>query len=1087
MPSYKLSRKRRDNHGIKEAVPFDPGSKHNSSPAILQSLPFIRRILSIIVYNAMHSMTLALFVSSVFPLSSRTPVTAALMSWFKKIAITSQGSSDEDELHPVHDSNLSYPFLKTNMPAWKKLLNLGCRILPRGRLRIGRYRLVSGARKVFQSFRNGVDPLAHFSEVLSTAKLGLLPELACSIRHSALRSSPNQSLEDIATTCNVENTTVDPTPLAGSFNVLFSVCFSDGIRWIIKIPAAGVSQCWDAAAARVMESEALTMRFWKRETSIPIPTVHAYDTSLDNRLGCPYIVMDHIDSYATLYGLWFGTYKNKERKEEVRRKALKSLAELMVQLTSFEYQQSGSLAFNGHGNPKGTQPARLYDFTAIHKHLLNGTRSVNDPFHELGPFDDVPGFFFHLLGRRQIRQDPWIQGRDMLLRLFIEWCSEGHLGFGLAHPDFDLQNVLVNKDGTVCGIIDWDGVAAVPRCMGCESYPKWLTRDWDPFYHMVDDETGLTCEDSGRPEQPAEELAYYRSLYSQYMGDCMSSNQTDGHVSLIYPNCQNLPRNAGTASTTRRSLLVSSLYAAVDDPSSTNDAFFKIFEEIRQITANKRVMRIAGGFADNIQGDARSAGAENTDSGTQEIFEQIPSSIVDIDPGIQEATEIDPSNVADESDSPTSLQDLAYGLQSVETDRGLTHDCEHKPDSTTDCHDSELTAVDHDSSDTGNLDEHCRSEKQIPHDPRWSRSSWRKKKMAKILSWIQKAHLSSELDCGLLGTTIDPPQLSLPLAAADQQHLGNIEPCSPSNSARTSSSRTSPSSTLSGDDSQETACTEVTTGCVHGAMSLTGVNKGPEGPHMPAISEQGLSASSPEAAETAETAKAFSEISPHRASSGKQKHLTTPSPPSSTSRRSEGGCFSKNKLAKKAKKVMKAPGRALKHVVKYYLPWPPRVKKLKAGSDPLLSNQQVEMPQTHAIDTKTYDERVAALQQAAAQKSPHEPHKTQAGINARPCSLNADNVAFAESHKHGSERSVDSSDARETTAVEASPLDDEKALDGGLKVAAEEDAVDEEEEQYYVDENFFPGSVLRALADGTLDEARMRRLKDGFFMLLNSS
>lgn len=72
-----------------------------------------------------------------------------------------------------------------------------------------------------------------------------------------------------------------------------------------------------------------------------------------------------------------------------------------------------------------------------------------------------------------------------MLRLFIGWILAYHVEtpFGLAHPDYDIQNVLVTEDGTVCGLIDWDGVAAVPRSFGSESFPRWLTHDWDPFFY----------------------------------------------------------------------------------------------------------------------------------------------------------------------------------------------------------------------------------------------------------------------------------------------------------------------------------------------------------------------------------------------------------------------------------------------------------------------------------------------------------------------------------------------------------------------------------------------------------------------------
>ncbi len=69
-----------------------------------------------------------------------------------------------------------------------------------------------------------------------------------------------------------------------------------------------------------------------------------------------------------------------------------------------------------------------------------------------------------------------------LLRQLINWIPDpsGVNSFVLTHRDFDIQNLIVSEDGELRGIIDWDGVAAVPRTLGNERYPEWLTRDWDP-------------------------------------------------------------------------------------------------------------------------------------------------------------------------------------------------------------------------------------------------------------------------------------------------------------------------------------------------------------------------------------------------------------------------------------------------------------------------------------------------------------------------------------------------------------------------------------------------------------------------------
>lgn len=55
--------------------------------------------------------------------------------------------------------------------------------------------------------------------------------------------------------------------------------------------------------------------------------------------------------------------------------------------------------------------------------------------------------------------------------------NEPH-SFVLSHNDLDLQNIHLEDDNTVCGVLDWDGTYALPRCLGFASLPKFLRKDW---------------------------------------------------------------------------------------------------------------------------------------------------------------------------------------------------------------------------------------------------------------------------------------------------------------------------------------------------------------------------------------------------------------------------------------------------------------------------------------------------------------------------------------------------------------------------------------------------------------------------------
>ena len=66
----------------------------------------------------------------------------------------------------------------------------------------------------------------------------------------------------------------------------------------------------------------------------------------------------------------------------------------------------------------------------------------------------------------------------MLLRQLISWIPGPSLmdSFVLPHPDFGIRHFIVSEESAFRSLIDWDGIVAVPRTLGNERYPGWLTR-----------------------------------------------------------------------------------------------------------------------------------------------------------------------------------------------------------------------------------------------------------------------------------------------------------------------------------------------------------------------------------------------------------------------------------------------------------------------------------------------------------------------------------------------------------------------------------------------------------------------------------
>lgn len=137
------------------------------------------------------------------------------------------------------------------------------------------------------------EDLTQFAAVMANIRVERLPQVALSIRDS--QSTSRISSESTTADASVPRCTVLDPPLFGSCHVVYILEFAKGVLWALKVPALGHHDAWDESGARALTSEALTMRLLARETTVPLPVMYHYDSSLDNELHCPFILMDFVD------------------------------------------------------------------------------------------------------------------------------------------------------------------------------------------------------------------------------------------------------------------------------------------------------------------------------------------------------------------------------------------------------------------------------------------------------------------------------------------------------------------------------------------------------------------------------------------------------------------------------------------------------------------------------------------------------------------------------------------------------------------------------------------------------------------------
>ncbi|KAF2812860.1 uncharacterized protein BDZ99DRAFT_381806, partial [Mytilinidion resinicola] len=276
----------------------------------------------------------------------------------------------------------------------------------------------------------------------------------------------------------------------GGYNTVYVVRFTTGFQIVIKVPGMGQEGRWRPEDERNLCSEALTMRYIKKHTMVPIPEVYRYSATLGNEIGAPYIVIEFVEGVPakSIWGesdLLGRTARGLEKYEQRRQILLQSLAEGMSELRHPEFDMAGRLEFDDDSDTPKIGPVFLSD----------------------GKIDKASG--------ELVREIVIVQGVSRIIQVALDckpFTEDYEKPFVLHHPDLHRLNILCDPETCkVKAIIDWDWVQTVPRCIGFASFPTWLQADWRK------DESDIS---------PAV-LKAYRQDYTRYLtkamdgeGDC---------------------------------------------------------------------------------------------------------------------------------------------------------------------------------------------------------------------------------------------------------------------------------------------------------------------------------------------------------------------------------------------------------------------------------------------------------------------------------------------------------------------------------------------------------------------------------------
>lgn len=409
-------------------------------------------------------------------------------------------------------------------------------------------------------------------------------------------------------------------------------------------------------------------------------------------------------------------------REQIRIRSLHGIAEAMAQLNSLTFSQGGSLQFEDRGNVVGIGSSNI---VAQYANMRLPDYDNTMAFCQTGPFSDQKDYLLSLLDTRKGKRERGEveKGAYKLLRLWIAWSLsdastvQGR-SFVLAHPDLDNQNILVNDDGSIAGIIDWDGIAAVPHCIGPQSLPKFLTQDYDPGNYAYDVEADAPKE--GYVADSPAQLASYRAMYARFMesylsiGDRMNMAKSSRHATWVRKSRKE------AADITRRSLVTSTLHLAAIAPFEMRRLMMHLFEEIEELTAAQwQDEASAAGSEELVESDK--TGNEDEDTEPTELSN---IDVVGVEPSIHNGgSEENAANIV--SLSIDELMDEIEKLTAMSSVRNAGYDTAQDP--------AELKNV----SPAATKTPESNDEAQDPSTVNLTKEA-RRSRVARVCGWLQK-------------------------------------------------------------------------------------------------------------------------------------------------------------------------------------------------------------------------------------------------------------------------------------------------------------------------------------------------------------
>jgi len=263
--------------------------------------------------------------------------------------------------------------------------------------------------------------------------------------------------------------------------------------YVVRVPGHATREHWTPFDAYMLNREAQVLEYISENTSAPVPRVCEYSTTFDNALGHPFIMMTELPGESA-YDIWFDADYDEATAfrygdtpspvvEKKRIIFLRSLAEAMAKINTLSFDGIGMPMIPVDGSaPPDIGPFYQWDYSASDGAYKREACTTTQNYVSARPNSLRMS---EALAANPKAQNYILGARTLLDIIFAQPVfnpEQKRETFTLQHADLDLQNILVDEEGNVTGIIDWDKCLAVPRCVGAASAPFFLQKDWMPAY-----------------------------------------------------------------------------------------------------------------------------------------------------------------------------------------------------------------------------------------------------------------------------------------------------------------------------------------------------------------------------------------------------------------------------------------------------------------------------------------------------------------------------------------------------------------------------------------------------------------------------